>query len=165
MAMAYGHVYVAQVAMGARDSQTLRALMEAEAYPGPSLIIAYAHCIAHGIDMKDGLRQQKLAAQCGHWPLYRYRPPADRKPAEFLLESQPPSIPLKAYTYNEIRYRMLSYTNPAAAERLLERAQRDVAERWNVYHALAERYPAATARGQGVPGSLVEAKVARDRTR
>ncbi len=166
MAVAYGHVYVAQIAMGASPQQTLDVLIEAEAYDGPSLVIAYSHCIAHGIEMRDGLHQQKLAVESGHWPLYRFRPAQDAVGrGEFLLESQPPSIPLKAYTYNEIRYRMLSYTNPAAAERLLERAQRDVAERWNVYHALAERYPAATARGQGVPGSLVEAKVARDRTR
>ena len=165
MAVAYGHVYVAQIAMGASAQQTLDVLLEAEAYEGPSLVIAYSHCIAHGIEMRDGLRQQKLAVECGHWPLYRFRPAQDANGrGEFLLESQAPSIPLKAYAYNEIRYRMLSYTDPAAAERLLDRAQRDVRERWNVYHALAERYPATAVRGQGVPGSQIEARVAPDRT-
>jgi pyruvate-ferredoxin/flavodoxin oxidoreductase len=156
MAVAYGNVYVAQIAMGASPQQTLDALLEAEAYDGPSLVIAYSHCIAHGIDMKDGLRQQKLAAQCGHWPLYRYRPPADRKPAEFLLESQAPSIPIQTYAYNEVRYRMLAYANAAEAEGVLQLAQQDITHRWDVYRALAERHPATSVRGQSVPGSRVD---------
>jgi pyruvate-ferredoxin/flavodoxin oxidoreductase len=160
MAVAYGHVYVAQIAMGASAQQTLDTLVEAEAYDGPSLIIAYSHCIAHGIEMRNGLNQQKLAVQCGHWPLYRYRPPEGAgSRGEFVLESQAPSIPLKAYAYNEIRYRMLSYTDPGQAQRLLAEGQQDVVQRWNVYRALAERYPPAAVRGQGSPGSQVAARV------
>jgi pyruvate-ferredoxin/flavodoxin oxidoreductase len=158
IAVASGNVFVAQIAMGASAQQTLDALAEAEAYDGPSLVIAYSHCIAHGIDMKYGLRQQKLAVECGHWPLYRYRPAEDGQGrGEFVLESQAPSIPVKAYAYNEIRYRMLSYTNPEEARRLLDGAQQDVAQRWDVYHSLAERCPAAAVRGQGSPGSHVDA--------
>jgi pyruvate-ferredoxin/flavodoxin oxidoreductase len=143
--------------MGASPQQTLDVLLEAEAYDGPSLVIAYSHCIAHGIDMRLGLHQQKLAADSGHWPLYRFRPASDgRSPGEFLLESPPPSIPLRTYAYNEIRYRMLSYTDPDGARRLLEQAQEDVAQRWEVYRALGDRYPAATVRGRGTPGSHVE---------
>jgi len=157
MAVAYGNVYVGQIAMGASAQQTLDVLLEAEAYDGPSLVIAYSHCIAHGIDMRFGLHQQKLAVECGHWPLYRFRPAADgRTQGEFLLESQPPSIPVKAYAYNEIRYRMLSYTDPETARQLLDLAQQDVAQRWDVYRALRDRYPAAAVRGQGSPGSHVD---------
>ena len=157
MAVAYGNVYVGQIAMGASSQQTLDVMLEAEAYDGPSLVIAYSHCIAHGIDMRFGLHQQKLAADSGHWPLYRFRPAGDgRAHAEFLLESQPPSIPLRAYAYNEIRYRMLSYTDPDGARRLLEEAQQDVAQRWEVYRALGDRYPAVSVRGRGTPGSHVE---------
>jgi pyruvate-ferredoxin/flavodoxin oxidoreductase len=158
MAVAYGNVYVAQIAMGASPQQTVDALLEAEAHDGPSLVIAYSHCIAHGIDMRQGLHQQKLATECGHWPLYRFRPASVASPhGEFILESQPPSVPVKTYAYNEIRYRMLSYTNPEEAERLLGLAQKDVQERWQLYRAMAERYPAAAVRGQAVPGSHVDA--------
>jgi pyruvate-ferredoxin/flavodoxin oxidoreductase len=160
MAVAYGNVYVAQIAMGASAQQTVDAMLEAEAHEGPSLIIAYSHCIAHGIDMRLGLRQQKLATDCGHWPLYRYRPAPDgRLDPEFVLDSLAPSIPLKAYAYNEIRYRMLTYTNPADARELLERAQGDIDERWRVYSNLAERWPARSRRGQPAQGHLPEARV------
>jgi len=158
MAVAYGDVYVAQIAMGASPQQTLDALIEAEAYDGPSLVIAYSHCIAHGLDMRQGLSQQKLAVDSGHWPLYRYRPAAGaRTRPEFLLESQPPSVPLTAYAYNEIRYRMLRFTNADEAKRLMDLAQQDVLQRQGVYRAMADRYPPAAVRGQGVPGSQVEA--------
>ena len=111
MAMAYGNVYVAQIAMGASPQQTVDAFLEAEAHEGPSLIIAYSHCIAHGINMRFGMRQQKLATECGHWPLYRYRPASEgRARQEFVLDSSAPSIPIKTYAYNEIRYKMLAYT-------------------------------------------------------
>ena len=121
MAVAYGNVYVAQIAMGASPQQTVDAFLEAEAHDGPALIIAYSHCIAHGINMRYGMRQQKLATDCGHWPLYRYRPATEGRPREeFVLDSQPPSIPVKTYAYNEIRYKMLSYTKPEDAKRLLE---------------------------------------------
>jgi pyruvate-ferredoxin/flavodoxin oxidoreductase len=158
MAMAYGNVYVAQIAMGASSQQTMDAFLEAEAHDGPSLIIAYSHCIAHGINMKFGMRQQKLAVECGHWPLYRFKPAAagqDRQ--EFVLDSLAPSIPLKTYAYNEIRYRMLSYTDPAEAARLLGLAQEDVQQRWRLYSDLAKRWPATGRRGQGETGSQVPA--------
>ena len=117
MAVAYGNVYVAQIAMGASSQQTMDAFLEAEAHDGPSLIIAYSHCIAHGINMRYGMRQQKLAVECGHWPLYRFKPAtAGRDRQEFVLDSQAPSIPLKTYAYNEIRYKMLSYTKPDEAQ-------------------------------------------------
>jgi pyruvate-ferredoxin/flavodoxin oxidoreductase len=142
MAMGYGNVYVAQIAMGASPQQTLDALREAEAHAGPSLVIAYGHCIAHGIDMRLGLRQQKLAVDSGHWPLYRFRPAGQGRPhEEFLLDSFAPSIPLKAYAYNEIRYRMLAESRPEEAERLLALAQEDVNHRWQVYQDLARRWP------------------------
>jgi pyruvate-ferredoxin/flavodoxin oxidoreductase len=142
MAIAYGNVYVAQIAMGASPQQTLDALLEAEAHDGPSLVIAYSHCIAHGINMRYGLRQQKLATDCGHWPLYRFTPGRNGQAPEFALDSPAPSIPVKAYAYNEIRYKMLAYTNPEDASRLLEQAQHDVTERWNLYTSMAERWPA-----------------------
>jgi pyruvate-ferredoxin/flavodoxin oxidoreductase len=149
---------VAQIAMGSNPAQTVRVFHEAESYPGPSLILAYSHCIAHGINMRFGMRQQKLAAESGHWPLYRFRPAAaGRHSPEFVLDSQPPSIPLKAYAYNEIRYKMLAYTNPAEAKRLLGLAEEDVRQRWRVYSSLAERWPAAARRGQGEAGSHVPA--------
>jgi pyruvate-ferredoxin/flavodoxin oxidoreductase len=161
MAIAYGNVYVAQVAMGASAQQTMDAFLEAEAHDGPALIIAYSHCIAHGIDMRFGMRQQKLAVECAHWPLYRYRPAAvDDGRHEFVLDSQPPSIPLKDYAYREIRYRMLSYTKPEEAKRLLANAQADIDQRWRVYSNLAERWPATARRGQGDAGSHVAAPVA-----
>jgi pyruvate-ferredoxin/flavodoxin oxidoreductase len=161
MAIAYGNVYVAQIAMGASAQQTVDAFLEAEAHDGPSLIIAYSQCIAHGINMRFGMRQQKLAVDCGHWPLYRFRPPATvaARP-EFVLDSQAPSIPLKAYAYNEIRYKMLAYTNPGEAKRLLTLAEADIDQRWNVYSNLAERWPAMSRRGQGEVGSHVPAPAA-----
>jgi pyruvate-ferredoxin/flavodoxin oxidoreductase len=161
MAVAYGNVYVAQIAMGASPQQTVDAFLEAEAHDGPSLIIAYSHCIAHGINMRLGMRQQKLASECGHWPLYRYRPITEAHPREeFVLDSQAPSIPVKAYAYNEIRYKMLSYTHPEDARRLLRMAQEDVDQRWRVYRSMADRWPALSKRGAGEPGSHVEAPAA-----
>jgi pyruvate-ferredoxin/flavodoxin oxidoreductase len=145
MAVAYGNVYVAQIAMGASPQQTLDAFLEAEAHDGPSLIIAYSHCIAHGINMRFGLRQQKLATDCGHWPLYRFKPAVNGHAQQFVLDSQPPSIPIKSYAYNEIRYKMLTYTNPDEAARLLDAAQQDANQRWSVYSSLAERWPVRSA--------------------
>ncbi len=138
MAINYGHVYVAQIAMGADDAQTLRAIREAEAYDGPSLVIAYSHCIAHGINMAKGLDQQRLAVESGHWPLYRHDP---RRVATgenpFQLDCKAPRIPLKQYIYNETRYRMLVQSNPEAAAELLEHAQAAVHARWARYAAMA----------------------------
>ncbi len=138
MAMSYGNVYVAQIAMGASDAQTLKAILAAESYPGPSLIIAYSHCIAHGIDMKNGLTQQRLAVESGHWPLYRYDPRlADEGKNPFQIDSKAPSIPLDKYIYSETRYNMLIKHNPAAAASLLKLAQSDVQKRWERYQHLA----------------------------
>jgi pyruvate-ferredoxin/flavodoxin oxidoreductase len=138
MAINYGYVYVAQIAMGADDTQTLKAIREAEAYDGPSLIIAYSHCIAHGINMAKGMEQQRLAVTSGHWPLYRHDP---RRRADglnpFQLDSKPPSIPLKQYIYNEARYRMLMQSNPEVATAFLAEAQGAVQARWERYEAMA----------------------------
>jgi pyruvate-ferredoxin/flavodoxin oxidoreductase len=138
LATTYGGVYVARVAMGANDAQTVRAFVEAEAYPGPSLIIAYSHCIAHGYDLRHGLEQQKRAVLSGHWPLFRFDPrlAAGGKPA-LRLDSKAPSLPLEEYLYAETRYRMLTQTDPEAAKRLLALAQGDVAARWRHYEHLA----------------------------
>jgi pyruvate-ferredoxin/flavodoxin oxidoreductase len=142
-AIAYGYVYVARVAMGADPQQTLRAMREAEAYDGPSLIIAYSHCIAHGIEMRDGLGQQYRAVASGYWPLIRYDPvlrEAGRNP--FLLDSPRPRIPLASYTRRELRYRALERTHPAEAERLAALAQQAVDQRWDIYEDMAGRGPA-----------------------
>jgi len=142
-AISYGNVYVAQVAMGANPQQTLLAMREAEEYPGPSLILAYSHCIAHGYDMAKGLEQQKLAAASGYWPLIRYNPAlraAGKKP--FVLDSPRPSIKLKDYAYNEMRYKILTRTNPEDAERLMQSAQELVELRWQTYEHMAKQEPA-----------------------
>jgi pyruvate-ferredoxin/flavodoxin oxidoreductase len=141
IAMAYGYVYVARVAMGASDQQTLTAFHEADAYNGPSLIIAYSHCISHGIDMRKGLEQQRLAVQSGHWPLYRYNPSliAEGK-NPLIIDSKDPSIPLDQYVYNETRYRMLLQSDEQRAEMLLKQAQQDVKSRWNYYRQMANMH-------------------------
>ena len=139
-AIAYGDVYVAQVAMGANPQQTLLAFREAEAWPGASLIIAYSHCIAHGFDLRYGMRQQDLATACGYWPLFRFNP-AMRGAGEapFRLDSPRPTIPLKDYAYNELRYRSLASIRPKEAAGLLEAAQAAALERYAQYEALAAR--------------------------
>jgi pyruvate-ferredoxin/flavodoxin oxidoreductase len=141
IAMSYGYVYVARIAMGSSDAQTLKAILEAEAFDGPSLIIAYSHCIAHGIDMAKGLEQQKLAVQSGHWPLYRYNPAliADGQ-NPLSIDSKAPSIPLEQYIYNETRYRMLVQSDEARAEMLLHEAQNDVNKRWEYYQQMASMH-------------------------
>jgi pyruvate-ferredoxin/flavodoxin oxidoreductase len=137
-AIAYGNVYVAQVAMGANPQQTLQAFREAEAYEGPSLILAYSHCIAHGFDLRYGMKQQDLAVASGYWPLFRYNPDM-RKIGEspFRLDSPRPAIPLKKYIYNELRYCALSLTRPEEAAKLLQQAQSDVDEKYRAYEAFA----------------------------
>lgn len=140
LAMDYGHVYVAQVAMGASPQQTIKAFEEAASYPGPSLIIAYSHCIAHGIDMTKGLDQQKLAGQTGHWPLFRFDPRRhDEGRNPFQLDSKAPSRPLQDYLYNEGRYRMLRQSQPETAKKFLALAQSQVEERWKHYQELAAK--------------------------
>ncbi len=117
IAMSYGYVYVARVAMGANDQQTLRALLEAESYDGPSLVIAYSPCIAHGYDLARSLDQAKLAVQSGHWPMYRYDPRlAEQGQNPLIIESKEPSIPISQYAYNETRYKMLTQLDEARAE-------------------------------------------------
>jgi len=147
-AIAYGSVYVARVAMGADPQQTLRALREAEAYDGPSLVIAYSHCIAHGIEkdgqlLRNGMDQQYRAVASGYWPLIRYDPVT----RAFLLDSPRPRLPLSAYTGQELRFRILARTNPEAAAQLAERAEQEVRQRWTTYEEMAargpERFPAA----------------------
>ncbi len=138
MAMAYGNVYVAKVAMGASDAQTVKAFIEAEAYNGPSLIIAYSHCIAHGIDMAKGMQNQKAAVDSGHWQLYRFNPDLTTEGKNpFKLESKAPKIPLKDYAYMETRYKMLTKSDPEEAEKLIVQAQKDVLDKWKVYEQLA----------------------------
>ncbi len=150
IATQYGYVYVAQVAMGADDAHTVRAFLEAESYDGPSLIIAYSHCIAHGIDMAKGLEQQKLAAQSGYWPLYRYDPRrAERSENPFQLDSRPPRVAFRDYALNENRYRMLTQADPENAERLLAEAQAGITHRWQEYEKRAGKATAAP----GAPAS------------
>jgi len=133
-AISYGSVYVARVAMGGSDTHTLKAFLEAEAYDGPSLIIAYSHCIAHGYDMIHGLEQQKAGVNSGYWPLIRYNPALRLEGKNpFQLDSKAPTIPLEKYVYQETRYTMLKRSNPQAAKELLELAQQDVDQQWRVY--------------------------------
>lgn len=140
IAMSYGNVYVARVAMGAKDDQTLRAFIEAEAYDGPSLIIAYSHCIAHGIEMKTALKNQKAAVDTGQWLLYRYHPEReDRGENPLMLDSRAPKVPLREYLQMENRFKMLELTKPEVAAQLFEEAQGDVNTRWALYEYLASR--------------------------
>ncbi len=138
LAMDYEHVYIARVAYGAKDIQTMHAFLEAEAYPGPSLIIAYSPCIAHGIDLKDNHLHQQLAVDSGHWPLFRYNPEqaaAGKNPLH--LDSKPPSIPYRDFIETEIRFNMLWRTHPQQAEQFLEQSQQEVIHRYRYYQQLA----------------------------
>jgi pyruvate-ferredoxin/flavodoxin oxidoreductase len=138
MAMSYGYVYVARIAFGANDQHTLKAILEAEAFDGPSLILAYSHCINHGIDMRKGLTQQKLAVQSGAWPLLRYNPAlAAEGKNPLVIDSKAPTIPLDEYAYNETRYRMLLQSDEARAEMLMKEAKKYDAQRWNLYQQMA----------------------------
>ena len=138
-AMRYGDVYIAQIAMGANDTHTIKVFLEAEAHPGPSLIIAYSQCIAHGIDMAKGMNQQKLAVDSGYWPLYRYNPRlVEENKNPFQLDSSDPKISLQDYIYTEGRYRMLQQSEPAVAKFLLGQAQKAVLRRWQQYKRYAE---------------------------
>ncbi len=139
-AISYGNVYVARVAFGANPQQTLLAMREAEAYDGPALILAYSHCIAHGYDLKDGLDQQNKAVASGHWPLLRYNPTLRKKNQNpFVLDSPRPTISLKDYAYNELRYKVLTVTNPESAEKLMKHAQDLVNLKWKTYEELATK--------------------------
>ena len=137
-AISYGNVYVAQIAMGANPQQTLIALREAEAYDGPSLVLAYSHCIAHGIDMEKGLSQQAMAVASGYFPLIRYNPVLRKNGKNpFVLDSPKPTISLRQYAYNELRYKVLTQTQPEEAERLMQLAQEIVDLRWKTYEDMA----------------------------
>jgi pyruvate-ferredoxin/flavodoxin oxidoreductase len=162
-AIAYGNVYVARVAMGADPEQTLRALREAEAYQGPSLVIAYSHCIAHGIEkngalLRNGMDQQYRAVASGHWPLVRYDPMVrDGGGNPFLLDSPRPRMPLNEYTGRELRYRSLARTHPAEAEKLVQLAQEEVDRRWATYEEMAshgaDRFPMTETSDPAVVGA------------
>jgi pyruvate-ferredoxin/flavodoxin oxidoreductase len=136
IAMAYGNVYVAQIAVGANNIQTIKAFAEAEAYPGPSIIIAYSQCIAHGIDMATGMTHQTEAVQSGYWPLFRFDPTkADHHP--FRLDSRAPTIPFEEFANKEARFAMLKRTDPETAKWLFQLAQQDIDDRWAYYEQLA----------------------------
>lgn len=138
IAMSYGDVYVAQVAFGSNDLQTVRAFLEAEAYEGPSLIIAYSHCIAHGINMRKGLDNHKAAVESGHWPLFRYNPALLKEGKNPLqLDSKAPTISFKDYAYMETRYKMLTKSKPEEAKHLIELGNKDAKARWRYYQQLA----------------------------
>jgi pyruvate-ferredoxin/flavodoxin oxidoreductase len=148
MAVNYGNVYVARIAMGASDAQTVRAFLEAEAWPGPSLLVAYSHCIAHGFDLKLGMQQQKIAAESGYWPLFRHNPAeaAAGRPS-LVIDSKAPKASFKDYAYRETRYRMLASIDPERAARLLQEAQRDVEDRWRRLEQMAAPVPSGAGTG------------------
>ncbi len=142
MLTTYGYIYVAQVALGANPAQALRAIIEAEAYKGPSIVIAYATCIAHGIDMGKGIEEMRRAVSSGHWPLFRYNPSlAKEGKSPLVIDSAEPSIPLTDYTYKENRYRALRMSNPKVSEALMAEAQDIIKVRWNYLKHLAEWKP------------------------
>ena len=151
LAMTYGSVYVARVALGARDNQTLTAFREAESYPGPSIIIAFGHCIAHGYSLIDGIEHQKLAVETGYWPLFRYDPRrAERGDNPLVLDSPAPKTELTRYTKLENRFRMLEKKDPERAHELDRLAQAEVQKRVAFYQKLAAA-PAPAAPGPAVP--------------
>ena len=150
LATSYGNVYVARIAMGGSDAQTVKAFLEAESWQGPSILIAYSHCIAHGINMPQGMQQQKLAVQSGYWPLMRFDPrrlEAGDNPLQ--LDSKPPQIKLSDYAYRETRYRMLTLSHPEEAKRLMELAQQDVNEKWRRLEQMAAEGKKTEGDGHG----------------
>ena len=152
IAMAYGYVYVARIAMGASDQQTLNAILEADAFDGPSLVIAYSHCISHGFDLRKGLEQQKLAVESGVWPLYRYNPALIAQGKNPLtIDSKEPTIPVSQYAYNETRYRMLLQSNELRAEELMKLAQKDARGRWDLYRQMAAMHYEEPNGGEAKP--------------
>jgi pyruvate-ferredoxin/flavodoxin oxidoreductase len=137
LAQAYGDVYVAQVALGANETQSVRAMREAVAHDGPSLVIAYSTCIAHGIEMSTSMTHQKQAVASGYWPLYRYHPSPEVGTHPFSLDSKKPSVPLHSFMEQEARFALLERSDPVRAEHLQALAQADVDERWHYYEQLA----------------------------
>ncbi|MBU0744085.1 MAG: pyruvate:ferredoxin (flavodoxin) oxidoreductase, partial [Gammaproteobacteria bacterium] len=139
MLLTYGNIYVATISIGANPAQAIKAMQEADNYDGPAIVIAYSHCIAHGINMHQGMQQQKLAVQCGHWPLYRYNPDRVKEGLNPLqMDSEKPSIPFEEYAKNENRYRILMRTKPELAKNLLQQAEEDIKHRWRIYEALTK---------------------------
>ena len=140
MAMSYGHVYVASVAMGAKDEHTLKAFLEAEAYNGPSIIIAYSHCIAHGINMTTAMSDQKVAVESGQWLLYRYNPErAEAGENPLTLDTRTPTKKVQDFLQQQTRFQMLTKSKPEDARRLWQQAQRDAEVRYRMYEYLAQR--------------------------
>jgi pyruvate-ferredoxin/flavodoxin oxidoreductase len=163
VARGYGDVYVAQVALGAADLQTVRALSEAVAWPGPSLVIAYSTCIAHGIEMSTSMTHQKAAVASGYWPLYRYHPSPVESGQPFQLDSKPPSLPVRDFASAEARFSMLARSDPERSRHLLALAQADVDERWSYYTQLATVTRAVPHDGgDHDPGSVGPGSVAPD---
>jgi len=139
IASAYGNVYVANIALGADNAQAVKAFAEAEAHKGPSIILAYSHCIAHGIDMRTAMSHQRDAVASGYWPLYRYKPaPEGTNEHPFHLDSKKPSIRFEEFAMSEARFGMLRLANPQEAEQLTRMAADDIAERWRLYEQLAD---------------------------
>jgi pyruvate-ferredoxin/flavodoxin oxidoreductase len=139
LAMTYGNIYVAKIAIGANTNQVVKAFVEAESYPGPSLILAYSHCIAHGINMTTGYEEHKKAVACGHWPLYRYDPRlATQGKNPLQMDSKAPTLDFEEYAYGENRYRSLKASKPELAAKLMEEARADVASRWALMQQLAQ---------------------------
>jgi pyruvate-ferredoxin/flavodoxin oxidoreductase len=139
LAVSYGNVYVAQIAVGANPAQTVRVFKEAESYHGPSLILAYSHCIAHGIEMSTSMTHQKDAVRSGFWPLYHYDPrlaQGDQHP--FHLDSRKPTVPFRDFAAKEARFAMLAHSNPERAEHLFELAQKDIDDEWHYYEQMAQ---------------------------
>jgi pyruvate-ferredoxin/flavodoxin oxidoreductase len=137
IARAYGNVYVAQIAMGANELQTTKALLEADAWPGPSLVIAYSTCIAHGIDMATSMSHQRDAVKSGYWPLYRFHPSEGEEGQPFRLDSHPPTLPIRDFVASEARFAILARTDPERAAHLARLLQADADERWRYYEQLA----------------------------
>ncbi len=157
MAMTYGHVYVASVAMGAKDEQTLKAFLEAESYPGPALIIAYSHCIAHGMNMTPGMQNHKAAVQSGQWLLYRFDPRRrERGQSPLQIDSPPPRTGVEVYQQLENRFRMLSQVHPSEAAHLARQAQEDATQRWELYQYLAARPASTTTKAGLLPDAATE---------
>ena len=154
MALMYGNVYVARVAMGANDAQTVRAFLEAESYDGPSIIIAYSHCIEHGIDMSLGAQHQKVAVDTGYWPLFRFDPrQANDGKNPFKLDSKAPKGSVGDFTSLETRFNMLKKTHPDRVKFLMELAQDDIAQRWKMYEQLSKEFEASKSDGDGKPAA------------
>ena len=150
MAMTYGNVYVASIAMGAKDDHALKAFLEAESYPGPSLILAYSHCISHGVNMTTGFAEHKAAVDSGAWILYRFDPRrAEIGENPLSLDSKEPKLPIEDYMYRQNRFKMLTKSKPEVAKQLLQQAQRDVDLRWQTYAAMAARDFSALGVGRG----------------